>query len=268
MQGLVFVIWEKFLAAQFGETFVTLYRKSIKQAPSDAPLISKTYSDENLKRAVEAAAKLAGKDVHAMLYEYGRYFMTSPLVNHLFGYIFSRVHNAHDMILVMRKTRTQNPQSAIPPLFTCMQIDNQPNTLRIIYDSPRQLCAFLHGAIVGTGKYYKEHIHVEECFCMLKGDAFCQFDVTFEANNPQRLKENTVQHAQRRKQQQVENRVLVALPYAQQDAPSLLELQKALELRPLTLLEALNHLHYVGLISMRPARELMSRRYWRTQLLL
>jgi hypothetical protein len=103
---------------------------------------------------------------------------------------------------------------------------------------------------------------------MLKGDKFCQFDVLFEDSNHTRLKETDAQQKQRLQQQETEKRVLMALPYTQKEARSLLELQKALEMRPLTLLEALNHLQFVGLISMQPARELVSRRYWRVQMFL
>jgi predicted hydrocarbon binding protein len=271
MQGLVFVTWEKFLMEHFGETFVTLYRKAIKQAPSDAPLLSRTYTDEALQTAVEAAAKLAKTGKRHMLYEYGRYFMTCPLVNHLCGYIFSRVHNARDMILVMRKAHAQMQQGnrgMVPPLFSCIPLTGNPNGITVIYNDPHRLCPLLHGAIVGVGEYYKERAQVKERSCMLNGDKFCQFDVVFEASNAVNSKETRAQQEQKLRQQQTESLVLTALPYAQKDAPSLLELQKVLELRPLTLLEALNHLHFVGLISMQPARELMSRRYWRAQLLL
>jgi len=269
MQGLILVTWESFLSHQFGEAFVTLYRKSLKQAPSEAPLVSRTYADEVLPKAVEAAAGLAKIDTQRMLYEYGRYFMTSPLVNHLCGYIFSRIHNAHDMILVMRKAYTQigHYNGVAPPLFACVPLDSKPNGLTVIYESPRRLCAFLHGAIVGIGEYNKERVLVKERYCMLKGDGSCRFDVIFEASNQTRPKETEAQQKQRLQRQEIENRVLMALPYTPNKASSLLELQQMLGLRPLTLLEALNHLQFVGLISMLPARELTARRYWRSQML-
>jgi len=271
MQGLILVTWEKFLTDHFGDAFVTLYRKAIKQAPSDAPLVSRTYADEVIQTAIITAVKLANTDTQHMLYEFGRYFMISPLVNHLCGYIFSRIHNARDMVLVMRKAHTQIDQSnnsVAPPLFTCIPLDGKPNGITVIYENPYRLCALLHGAIVGSGEYYKERVLVKECSCMLKGDPSCQFEVIFEASDHTRPKETAAQQQRRLQQQETENRVLMALPSTQREAPSLLHLQKALGLRPLVLLEALNHLQFVGLISMQPARELVERRYWRRQMLL
>ena len=271
MQGLVLVTWEKFLTDQFGEAFVTLYRKSIKQAPFGAPLVSQTYADEVLQMAVEAAVKLANIDTRRILYAYGRYFMTSPLVNHHYGYIFSRVHNARDILLVMSKAHTQMGLGGMGitlPLFTCTPLDGKPDGMTLIYEGPYQLCALLHGAIIGAGEYYKERVLVKERFCVLKGDKSCLFDVMFAANSHTRLNETDVQQQQRLQQQETEYRVLLALPYTQIEARSLLELQQSLALRPLTLLEALNHLQFVGLISVQPARELVARRYWRTPPLL
>jgi hypothetical protein len=271
MQGLILVTWEKFLTDRFGDAFVALYRKAIKQAPSDTPLVSRTYTDEVLQTAIIVAVKLAKIDIQHILYEYGRYFMISPLVNHLYGYVFSRIHNTRDLILVMRKAHMhigQHNKETSRPLFTCTPLGDKTNGLTVIYESPYQLCALLHGAIVGTGEYYKERVLVTECSCMLKGDKFCRFDVIFEASNHTRPKETAIQQKQRRERQDNEFRVLMALPYTSAEAPSLLELQKALQLRPLALLEALNHLQFAGLISMLPASELVNRRYWRTPTLL
>jgi hypothetical protein len=122
--------------------------------------------------------------------------------------------------------------------------------------------------MIGAGEYYKERVLVKERSCMLKGDKSCQFEVIFEASSQPHPKETDAQQKQRRQQQEIENRVFMALPYTPNEARSLLELQKALELRPLMLLEALNHLQFVGLISMLPAREMTARRYWRSQMYL
>jgi predicted hydrocarbon binding protein len=49
--------------------------------------------------------------------------------------------------------------------------------VRVLYDSPRRLCAFLHGLVEGTAMHYAETVEVTEETCMLRGDAACLFRI-------------------------------------------------------------------------------------------
>lgn len=266
MQGLMFVLWEHFLTDFFGELFTTRYRQSINQEPSTAPKLSRSYTDDTLFQAVKAAARLAHVDEQFMYYEYGRYFIKNPLVHRLYHSAVSHAKNSRDMLRVLSSALTPIPQTneeIALPSFTCISTKGQANSLTISTINKQQLCGLLQGAIIGIGEIYKKRVRVKEHSCTRKGDAICQFEAIFESSQPQLPPPASQQRQQQIQLQQIEERILLTLPYTQQSAISHLELQKTLTIRPVTLLQALNHLQSSGLIATQPAYEIMFRRYWR-----
>jgi predicted hydrocarbon binding protein len=66
---------------------------------------------------------------------------------------------------------------ATPPRLRVERADEE--RLRIVYDSPRRLCAFLDGLVAGTAAYFGEPVEVSELTCVTRGDAECVFAVGF-----------------------------------------------------------------------------------------
>jgi hypothetical protein len=265
MQGLIFFIWEKFLSDRFGDEFITHYHNTIKQIVSDAPLVSYACDLEPLQTAIQGAATLSKTETNHILYEYGRYFMVSPLVHQIYGYLFSQAQNTYEMISLINKL--SKPKSHlnknIPSApFKCKPIiGSDTKGIRVIYNGNSFFCPLFYGAIAGAGEYAKEHLNVTERLCRHKGHPYCQFDVIYE--NTHKLTKILVLREQRDQQQQLEKRILQTLPDTPEEAISLLELQKYLNLRPFNLVNTIEHLQLNGQIGMHPAQEMMSRRYWR-----
>ncbi len=243
MHGLIFVTWEKFLGERFGSTLLNMYRATIGETPATSPLTSRVYDDKTLLAGVGAACQLTGISADLILREYGHYFMINGLTSHLCAYLLAQVHNGHEIFA-------------------------------LIYDSPRQLCPVLLGAIEGAAERYGEKVKVAERTCMKRGAAVCRFEMRFfSLPATQRWQQETLeQQARRRAQQQLANLVLSTLPDT--DGVMLTELQGILldwqispsQLRPSVLLEALNHLVHAGLVSStanQPGDNLTLRRYWR-----
>jgi len=278
MHGLIFVTWEKYLAERFGETLLKNYRDAIGETPATSPLASRTYSDDVLLAGVKTACQLTNAPLDTLLWEYGRYFMLNGLTSHLCAYILTKVNNGRDLLLMMRKAHAQMrrlPDGLTPPLFEYQAISASANELSLIYDSPRQLCALLWGAVEGAAQRYGQRVQVVEISCMKRGAPVCRFDLHFSTpiSKPLESLETPEQIAKRANQQQLSNLVLSVLPTDY--GLNMVELQDHLHIwavnpqqtRPALLLEALRHLQHAGLVSStanQPDDNLANRRYWRT----
>jgi hypothetical protein len=277
MHGLIFVTWEKYLAERFGNALLQKYRAMIGETPATSPLASRVYDDQTLLAGVGAACKLTRLPADTLLREYGRYFILNGLTSHLCAYLLAQVHSARDLLLRMRDAHAQmrrTPDALTPPLFGYEPLASHPNGLVLIYDSPRQLCAVLWGAIEGAAERYGERVQIREAPCMKHGAALCRFEAIFlrpASVSLQRL-ETLEQVAKRKAQQQLATLVLQALP--DHDGSTLLQVQAVLhhwqvspnQLRPSVLLEALRHLVHAGLVAStanQPGDDLARRRYWR-----
>ncbi len=277
MHGLIFATWEKYLSERFGGSLLYKYRAAIGETPAHSPLASRVYNDETLLAGVGAACKLTGLPADVLLQEYGRYFMLNGLTSHLCAYLLGQVHSGRDLLLTMRNAHAQmrrTPDGLTPPLFSFEPLSSNPNGLALIYDSPRQLCSVVWGAMEGAAQRYGERAHILEHTCMKHGAALCRLEVTFfrPASGPLWRQETPEQVAKRNVQHQLANLVLQALP--DHDGSTLLELQVILQqwqvspnqLRPSVVLEALRHLIHAGLVAStanQPGDDLARRRYWR-----
>jgi len=269
MHGLIFVTWEKYLLERFGNALLNSYRAAIGETPETSPLASCIYDDATLLTGVGEAVRLTHIPVDTLLRDYGRYFMLNGLTSHRCAYLLSQVHSGVELLLTMRDAHAQmrrTPDSITPPLFQYETHSLLRNTLPLVYDSPRQLCAVLLGA-----ERYGKRVQIIERSCMKKGAAACRFEVHFYAGSPQLL-DTPEQRAHREAQQQLANLVLEALP--DKDGITLAELQIWLyswqfssdQLRPSVLLTALHHLQHSGLVATtanQPGDNLSNRRYWR-----
>ncbi len=274
MHGLIFVTWEKYLAERFGKALLNRYRAEIGETPATSPLASHVYDDATLLAGVGAAVELTRLPVDTLLRDFGHYFMLNGLTSYRCDYLLAQVHSGRDLLLVMRDAHAQmrrTPDAITPPLFQYEATSLTSNSLTLIYDSPRQLCALLLGAVEGAAERYGEQVQVIEHTCMKQGAAACRFEVRYFKGS-QQLLETPEQLARKEAQQYLDNLVLAALPDV--DGMTLPELQARLlswqpgphTLRPSLLLTALYHLQHAGLVatSANQSGDIMSnRRYWR-----
>ncbi len=287
MHGLIFVTWEKYLSERFGEAVLSKYRAAQSgRAVSQAPLLaSQIYDDATLVAGVGLASQLTGLPAEVLLREYGQYFQMNGLTSHFCAYVVNQFQSGRDLLLAMSAVHSQlhNVHSGVtPPLFKYELPANNPRGLVLIYNSPRQLCPVLMGAIEGAAGRYGEQAHVVERTCMKRGDAVCRFEVTFMPlqNRQERLQQTPEQVEHRQLQNSTARLVLSVLPRYGSGAEgvTLQELQMSLrqrnvparQLRLAVLLDALLHLSYAGLVANSANQlgvnhqgdDLASRRYW------
>ncbi|HEX6108771.1 MAG TPA: heme NO-binding domain-containing protein [Ktedonobacteraceae bacterium] len=280
MHGLIFVTWEKYLTERFGKAMLNTYRNAIGETAASAPLVSRLYDDATLLAGVGAASQLTGLPAVALLREYGRYFIINGLTSHLCTYVLSQISSGRALLLAMRDVhaRLRRTQEGLtPPLFN-YEAPPHPNAIILLYDSPRQVCPVLWGAIEGAAERYGERVQIVEQSCMKREATICRFEATFSAPawDPNRYRETPEQLARQEAQKRLADFILDFLPPSE-GAPSitLTELQGILShhkrlgsrsLRPAVLLEALQQLQFAGLVSStanQPQGDLINRRYWR-----
>lgn len=276
MQGLIFVTWEKFLAERFGSSLLNSYRGAIGETAATAPLASHVYDDATLLIGVKAASQLTGLAGSSLLREYGRFFILNSLTSHLCSYLLSRVNSGRELLLVMRDAHVQmrrTPDALTPPIFAYEAVASGPDDFALLYDSSRMLCPVLYGAIEGAAERYNEQVTIIERTCMKRGAPRCRFEVAFRPRQKhQNLQlETAPQRKQRQQKQKLADIVLETLPT--KGGITLYELRRVLShshsdisLRPSALLEALQHLQFVGLaacVPSRPGEDMTARRYWR-----
>ena len=278
MHGLIFMTWEKYLAERFGPSFLQSYRKSIGEPISALPLANRLYDDAALLAGVGAAHDLSRFPVETLLREYGRYFILNGLTGHLCSYILSNVSSGRDLLLTMRDAHARLRRTLDgmqPPLFEYLSA--APHEVTLLYDSPRQLCTVLFGAIEGAALRYGETVQIEELSCMKKGAASCKIKASFFPPRTDPTRYTSPPNPVRREERlTLLKQVWAVLPEAGTvDGFTLGSLQERLkrysqvptsQLRPALLLEALQQLQFAGYaISTATVAndDFMHRRYWR-----
>jgi hypothetical protein len=278
MHGLIFVTWEKYLAERFGPYFLQTYRNQIGESISTLPLANRLYDDATLLAGVAAASQLAHFPVETLLREYGRYFIFNGLTGHLCSYILSNVSNGRDLLLTMRDAHARlrrTHDGMQPPLFEYLSA--APHEVVLRYDSPRQLCTVLLGAIEGAAQRYGETVQIEEQSCMKQGAAICQIKASFSSPPTDPTRYTAPKSPQQREERmRLLMQIWKILPEAGTiDGFTMKGLQERLKrsrqvedahLRPALLLEALQQLHFAGYVMSTAGQEnddLMRRRYWR-----
>ncbi len=186
MKGIIFVVWEKYLADRFGSKFVDSYRTSLGESTDQLPMTGRTYPDELLVKGLRTASQLSFLHEDRLMFEYGHYFMLNGLVEYLCGYLLAQSWNAADLLLQMRDAHAQmrrTPDGVEPPLFSYEVHSSNHRHMMLTYDSARKLCSLLDGCIYGAAERFGEKVSTREISCMKKGDPVCRFEVLFEGES-------------------------------------------------------------------------------------
>ncbi len=291
MKGLIFVFWEKYLDERFGPNMLENYRQMVGESPGNVPLATRIYPDELLLKGVSTACEITRMPVERILFEFGRYFIINGLVEHLCGYLLSQAWSGYDLLLLMRDAHAQmrrTPDGITPPLFSYEVLSNEHNHMVLTYDSHRQLCTLLDGAIHGAAERFGERAHTRQLQCMKQGAPMCKFEIFFEGQSwaKNASAETLEREKQRLSKQGLANLVLQTLPFDATKAMTLADVQRVISMSnggyhpdiyrkehrnfPIHLSQiysAITKLQQVGLVSSTANSErdtFNNRLYWRT----
>lgn len=177
MHGFVLTEIQRFVEAQFDRK--TWYALLERAGFADRDYVNfLEYPDEEAVRLVATASEMTGKPPEEILEAFG-FFLGGDLLR-IYKPIIDPAWGTIDFLANVEQTihhvvRDRNRQ-ARPPALACSRLG--PTEVRIIYGSPRKLCALARGIVRGVASHYGEAIDLVEESCMHRGDTACRLRVS------------------------------------------------------------------------------------------
>ena len=192
MQGLLYHYFRTFVEESFGSA---AWERACECAgvPGGSFVLTRQYPDRYLRDLLEA---LTDKDVPAdgaerpnrrnVLFRFGRRLGASFKDD--FGHYFERFGSAREMLsaiepVIHAELRRRDP-TARPPELRVTPIAG--GRLRLVYASPRRLCALARGLVDYVAEAFGETAVVVEPACVERGDARCEMIIAFNENGSRR----------------------------------------------------------------------------------
>jgi hypothetical protein len=146
--------------------------------PGKVHLLSESYPDEELVALLGALVDATGEPPEVLLEEFG--IASAPGLLRTYGSFLDPGWRTLDVIehterVIHRTVRLQHP-GADPPRLRAERPAH--DEVRILYASPRKLCAFGIGVVRGIAEHYSERVEIAQPTCMLRGDSHCEIAVT------------------------------------------------------------------------------------------
>ena len=283
MHGIIFVSWDSFLRATFGDTFLHEYRAEMYLKGHFISLMNQTYPDEHLLQALTFVSLQKSTSVDALLHAFGRYYIMNELTGFVCAALLEKVKNAKELLLVMADAHLQLKQASCemrtshlisPPIFQYEHVHGHPDQLIVVYQGPRQLCPLLQGAIEGAGMRYREKINIvhNPNECMRHGAHACRLSIQFDPLKNTLTHEESTPSERVRSQEDIRSLILQSLPGDVQKALTVDQLSEAIRrhapigqkmpaLRMCQLDVALRQLMAIGLVA--STNTFSHCRYWR-----
>ena len=180
MHGTIFAELQKYVETKLGpKTWLQL--KSAAGVEREAYSPFETYPDTEVVALVSVASRLTRTPAAALLEDFGE-FIASDLLEMYWGAIdpawrtLEVIEHAEETIHAVVRI---DYKGALPPYLKAERLG--PDEVRIIYTSPRRLCAVAKGITRGIARYYGEQVTITDETCMHRGDADCRILIRREA---------------------------------------------------------------------------------------
>lgn len=135
------------------------------------------YPDGELERLIAAACEARGEDAFAVTRWVGREAI--PRFAQRYPRFFEAPTDARSFLrtisdIIHPEVRKLYPGASVPDFV----FEGEPDgPLVMLYDSPRRLCAFAEGLILGAGDHYGEQLEPSQAACMHRGDPLCRIEI-------------------------------------------------------------------------------------------
>lgn len=179
MKGIVFDLLRDMVEENYG---LEGWQQVIDQAHSDGIFVAtKTYKDEDLMALVFAASHITGIAVSDLVFSFGEYMI--PNFYKRFPHFFKKADNFIQFLLsvdqiIHVEVRKLMPEAALPNFEYQKQ---QPDSLTMIYTSPRKLCHLAEGLISGSAKHFQQNYEINHDICMHHGSDHCELKIKLVA---------------------------------------------------------------------------------------
>ena len=177
MKGIVFNLLEQLVVEEYGdETWEAL----LDSAELDGVYTSLgSYDDADLFKLVGAASQALDTPPDDIVRWFGRNAM--PLFAQRYQQLFAEHQESRSFVLALNdiihpEVRKLYPGAVVPEFGFPASEDGK---LVMEYSSPRKLCAFAEGLLLGAGDHFGESVAIEQPCCMHRGDPQCRLEIEF-----------------------------------------------------------------------------------------
>lgn len=177
MKGIVFNLLETIVSTEHGEDTWDALLESTGLDGAYTSLGS--YPDEDLFALVGAASEALAIPPDDVVRWFGRGCL--PLFAERYPEFFANHTRTRPFALTLNdiihpEVRNLYP-GAIVPEFAFDATD--PDALTMDYVSPRKLCAFAEGLLLGAGDHFGEQVEIVQPLCLNRGDPLCRLMISF-----------------------------------------------------------------------------------------
>ncbi|MDK1288053.1 heme NO-binding domain-containing protein [Pseudoalteromonas umbrosa] len=177
MKGLIFRCLEELVIEQKG---MDLWEDLLEQhCPEDRVYISaRSYPDEELLAIATSVANALGLNMEQTLKAFGTYLFTFLAKKHP---AIVKEFTSFDKLIISIDDVIHNEVQKLyeePNLPTISATVIDPNTIELIYNSPRQLCFCAEGLIYGCAEHFNESVTIEHTTCTHRSDPYCTLIIT------------------------------------------------------------------------------------------
>ena len=176
MKGVVFNLLEQLVARDFGaDTWDAL----LDASELDGVYTSLgSYPDVDLAKLVSAASDTLGMPADDVVLWFGRNAL--PLFAEHYPQLFAPHDSTRSFVLTLNdiihpEVRKLYPGADVPEF----DFDVRDGVVVMGYHSPRKLCSFAEGLLLGAADHYGERLTIEQPVCMKRGDAQCVLEIAF-----------------------------------------------------------------------------------------
>ena len=176
MKGVVFNLLEQLVARDFGED---TWDALLDASGLDGVYTSLgSYPDEDLGKLVSAASDALDMPADDVVRWLGRNAL--PLFAGHYPQLVEPHNSTRSFVLTLNEiihpeVRKLYPGADVPEF----DFDSRGEVLVMGYRSPRKLCSFAEGLLLGAADHYDERLTIEQPSCMKRGDDQCVLEITF-----------------------------------------------------------------------------------------
>ena len=176
MKGVVFSLLEQLVARDYGED---TWDALLEASDLDGVYTSLgSYPDEYLTRLVSAASDALEMPADDVVLWLGRNAL--PLFAERYPQLFEPHESTRPFVLTLNdiihpEVRKLYPGADVPEF----DFDDREELLVMGYRSPRKLCSFAVGLLLGAADHYGEQLTIEQPLCMKRGDDRCVLEIAF-----------------------------------------------------------------------------------------
>ena len=175
MKGIVFNLLEECVVREHGED---TWDALLEAAQLDGVYTSLgNYPDEQLGALVGAASETLAVPSDEVVRWFGQRAL--PHFADRYPALFEPHDDVRSFVLTLNEIIHPEVRKLYPGADTPDFVfdTSSPERLVMDYTSPRRLCAFAEGLILGTAEFYGERVELSQSECMNRGDERCRIAI-------------------------------------------------------------------------------------------